>query len=109
KLAFEAAVFQIEAKRNERETFFRRSSDELSNFASIQQELTRTQRVVVHVVSVRVRADMTIEQPDFAGLHESVGVLEVDLAVSGGLDFRTRKNDSRFKPFEDFVIVEGLP
>jgi len=49
-----------------------------------------------------------IQQPDFAGFDEAIGVLEIHTAISGGFDLGPCQNDSSFQSFQDLVIVKRL-
>jgi hypothetical protein len=109
ELALETAILQVNPQRNECKALFRGASDEFSDLTAVQQELSGAERIVIGVVSVGVRADVTIQQPDFSALDQAISVFEVHTAVPGGLDFRTGKDHAGLKSFENLVIVEGLP
>lgn len=51
---------------------------------------------------------MAVEQPDFTALDETVGVFEVDLAVSRRFDLGPGQNDPCLKPLENLIVVKGL-
>ena len=108
KLAFEPSVLQVHTQRHQGESLFRCPSDQLANLTAVQQKLAGAKRIVVGVVSMRVRTDVTVEQPDFAALDQSVRILEIDAAFPGGLDFGSGENDPRLEPFKNLVVVKGL-
>src|SRR5215813_10213776 len=63
---------------------------------------------MIHSISVRVRTDVTIEQPDFSIFDQSVTVLQIYFTFTDRFDFRTLKNHSGLEGFENLVIVIGL-
>ena len=63
---------------------------------------------MVGIIAMRVWADVAIQQPNLARLHDSVGVLQVHPAFTRGLDFSSRKYKAYFEFFDDLVVVKGL-
>ena len=51
---------------------------------------------------------MTIQQPHFSGLHQSIGVLQIDSPIAGGLDFGTGQYQAGFKFLKNFVVMKRL-
>ncbi len=109
EFTFKSTVLQINAERNKCEPLLHSLSDQAPDLRSIQQEFSGPERIVIRVITVRIGADMTIEQPDFSGFHQSVGILEVDSAIAGGLNLSPRQYNSGFKFLEDIVVEERLP
>src|SRR5664279_2843102 len=73
----------------------------------MQQQFTGASLVVVGDVSVRIRADMNIEQESLSVLDEAVGVLEVGLAFSDGLDFSAAQSHAGFEFLKQEVVMAG--
>ena len=108
ELTFEPTVLQIEPQRNEGKSLLGGSADQFANLTAIQQELARAERIVIRIITVRVRADMTVEQPNLTALDQTVSVFEIYVSVPGRLDLGSCKNNACLEPFKDFVVVKGL-
>lgn len=108
ELAFQPAVFQVQPERNKSKPLFRRLSNQLSNLAAVQEELPRSQRIVVGRIPVRIGTDVTVEQPNLSAFDNAVGVLEVRSAVSGGFDLRPCQDNPGLESFYDFIVVKSL-
>src|SRR3989442_16012667 len=63
---------------------------------------------MIRVVAVRIRIDMTIQQPDLARFHDSVSIFQIDAAFPRRFDFCSREHKAGFELFDDLVIVERL-
>ena len=109
QFAFEPAILKVDPEGNQCQSFFDGLSNESTNLTSIQQKFTRAQGIVVGKIPMRVGTDMTVQQPDFAGLHQPVGVFKIHSPVAGRFDLRSRQDDAGFKLFEDFVVMKRLP
>src|SRR5262249_20471190 len=86
-----------------------RAANQAIYFRSPQKQFPRPKRFVIHVITVRVWADVSIQQPYFTSLDKAVGVLEIYPSVSRGFDLGPRQNKTGFKLLDDFVVVECLP
>jgi hypothetical protein len=64
---------------------------------------------MVEDVAVIVGADVGIEEPEFAVLEEAVGVLEVGVAGTDGLDLGASEDDARLKFFKQEVVMRSDP
>jgi len=73
----------------------------------VQQQFARAGGVVVCNVSMRIRADMYVEQKRFAILDEAVGVFEVGLTLADGFDLGAAESDAGFEFFEEEVVMAG--
>jgi hypothetical protein len=105
--ALDAAVAEIKLDRDEREALLRRQSFKFVDFSFMQQELTGAQRLVIHGVAVRERANVGVEEETLAVLEETIGVLEVGLAFADGLDLRTTQGDAGFEAVGEEVVEAG--
>src|SRR5271169_1527023 len=62
---------------------------------------------MIEDVSVLVNADVSIDQPEFAIFHQSVGVFEVGAPGTNGLDFSTAQSNAGLKFLQQKVVVGG--
>ena len=52
-----------------------------------------------------VRADVTVEQPEFAVLHQPIGILEVRLAGPDRFDLGASQRNAGLKFFQQEVVM----
>ena len=71
----------------------------------MEQEFSGTQRVVVGSVSVRIGANVRVQQIRFAVFDDSIGILEIGLAFPNGLNFRASKRDPGFEFVQQKVVM----
>jgi len=64
---------------------------------------------VILNITVGIRADTTAFQPYFSLDDSGEAIIEVNLMITYGFDFRTQKNDTSFESFQDMVVVKRLP
>lgn len=74
----------------------------------MEQELARPQGIVVEAVALIIGTDVHAQEEDFAVLDAAEAVLQIDLALAQGLDFRPRQGNAGFIRFMDKIIVTGL-
>src|ERR1700733_1061933 len=75
----------------------------------MQQQLPPPRRLVVLTISMRILADMRIQQPSFISSHFRKAVLQLDFTVLSGLHFCSGKRQSSLETLQQVVIVPGLP
>src|SRR5215467_1501697 len=63
---------------------------------------------MVGVITVRIRADVRVEQPYFTCLDEAIGIFQIGLSVTGRFDFGAGQYDTRLELFDNFVIMKSL-
>ena len=77
---FHSAILEIQTGGDEGQALLLGLADELANLLFMDQQLAGAQGRVVEDVAVIIRADVAVEQPEFAVLEQSVGVFEVRLS-----------------------------
>src|ERR1039458_7143151 len=109
EFAFYAAFAEVEPGGDKSETLLTGGTFELSNFVLMQQQLACAQRIVIHGVAMREGADVRSEEHTFSVLQQSVGVLEVGLALANGLDLGAAESDAGLELVEQRIAVAGRP
>ena len=107
-LDFDLAVDKIDLKRNQGQPFFVDFSVKFFDFLPVKQEFADPQRIMVSVIGKGVNADMHLIEKDLIVLNLGIRVLDIDLAVSHGLDFGAFQDDSRLILIFDEVIEPGF-
>ena len=77
------------------------------NLAFVKKQLAFAEGFVVPRTTGHVLGDVGIHQKRAAGLEVNIGIADVGLAFAESLDLGAVKNESRFHPFEDVIIVGG--
>ena len=108
QFTLQSTALEVDAQRNKRQSFFDRLPDESANLTAVQEKLSGTKRIVIGNVSVRVRTDVTVQEPNLSGFDQTVGVFQIDPPVAGRLDFGAGQNHSGFESLKDFVVMKCL-
>ncbi len=74
------AIFPVNSRYYERHAFLRGLFFELFDLFSVKQQLSGPQRLVILLVSVRIRRNMSVQQPNLAVFDRNVRILELDAA-----------------------------
>src|ERR1035438_3402507 len=74
----------------------------------MQQQLPPPRRLMVLTVSVRVLADMRVQQPSFISGHFRKAVLELDFTVLRCLHLGPGEGETRLVSLQQVVIMPGL-
>lgn len=107
-LDLDLAIDKIDLKRNQGQPFFVDFSVKFFDFPTVKQEFSDPQRIMVFVIGEGVNADMHLIEKDLSVLDLGIRVLDIDLAVSHGLDFGAFQDDPRLILIFDEVIESGL-
>ena len=83
QFALDAAVAEVKPGGDERMTLDLRLSHQPPNFVLVHQQFSCAGFVVIGNISVRIGADMQVQQEGFIVLDEAVGVLEIRLVLRG--------------------------
>src|SRR6516162_7415950 len=75
----------------------------------MQQQAPVTHRVRIQVAPGAVSADMAVNQPHFAVPYYAITVLEVGLAFTNRLHFRSRQFDASFELLQEMIVMRSLP
>ncbi len=105
QLDFDASILEIHACRDERQALLLCLPDQLLELVPMHQQFSGAQSRVVRVTAVFVWADVAVEKPQFAVLHQPVGILEVRLAGSDGLDLGASQRNAGLKFFQQEVVM----
>src|ERR1700722_11649894 len=74
----------------------------------MQQQLAPPGWLVIFAISMRVLADVSVQQPGFVAGHFGKAVLELDFAVLGRFDLGSGEGQARFIPLQQMVVMPGL-
>jgi len=85
ELALHAALAEVEPRRDEGEALLLGQPFELADLGAMQQQLAGAQRLVIHRVAMRERADVCVQQKALAVFEQAVSVLEVRLPFANRL------------------------
>ena len=95
----------VHLERHDRQAFERRLPDELADLLLMQQQLAVTKRVSIKAIALLVRADIHTVKHHLTVLDARVTLFDADLALTDGLNFRSRKDDARLVGLLDKIIV----
>ena len=109
QLALDPSALQIDLGRNQREPLFPDVDVQLFDLPAVQQQFPIADRRVVLAISVRVLADVGVDQPCLVAEHGAIGLFELDLAVLGGLHFGAGEDHPGFEAFHQKIVVARLP
>ncbi len=102
------AALEINAKRNEREAALLQLGGQFSDFATMQQQLSITQRIHVVGCTLFVRCDMHSPESNRTIADDGVPVLQRATTITEGFHLRAGECDARFKDFFDRVLMAGF-
>src|SRR6266496_6401056 len=89
KFYFHSTVFEVHAGRDQSQSLLLGLTDQLADLFLVDEEFPCPQGSVIVDVPVLVLPDVAVQKPEFAILHQSVGVLERDLAGTDGFHLGT--------------------
>jgi len=75
----------------------------------VHEQLTGAQWSVIVNVAVLVRADVSIEQPEFAVLDQTIGILKVGESAANRFCLGSGKNNTALKFFQQEVVMGSDP
>src|ERR1051326_6076323 len=102
----DAAVLEIQPRRNERHSLLDGLADQLPNLVAMQQQLSPPQRFVVRVPAMAVGADVHVVEKDLAVFHPREAVAQVDAAFAVCFYFGAEQNEARLEALEQVEIVK---
>ena len=109
KIYLNPSIDKIELERNQRISPLLHFADETFDLLFVKQEFPRPQRVVIQSVSLRIRADMSIDKEDLAPLDIPVTIPQVDLSLPQGFDLRPEQGDPGLDRLLNIIVMKCLP
>src|SRR4029077_20140396 len=91
-LALGDAVAEVYPQGNYGQTLGLSSASELVNFVLVQQQLARTQGLVVPRAAGHVLGNVGVNEPRAGGLEIHVGIADIGLTLAKSLHFRAVEN-----------------
>src|SRR5215469_6640111 len=104
---FGNAVAEIDAQRNDGQTFGFGAARQFMNFTLVKKELSIPERLVVPGAARHILRDVGVDEIGAAGLEVHVSVTNVGLAFAECFHFGAVQNQSGFEFFEKVIIVRG--
>src|SRR6266568_6643106 len=108
QLALDEIFLQVKARGDKRQPALGGTPRELGDLPPVEQQPPLTKRIVIEIASGRIRADVTVEQPDLVALDGCVALLEVSLALADGLHLGPGQLDACFELFEQMIQMRRL-
>ena len=109
-LDFHEAFFEIQAQRNDRDTFAARLPHPPVDLATLEEQLARPDRIDVFVsLDPGIGRNMTIQQERFFLHNAHIAVFEIHAPFADGFHFMPHKAQSGFVSVMNEVIVVSLP
>ncbi len=103
-----APLGEIDAERDEREPLLFRLAEELIDLLAVEEQFSRTERLVIHDVAVAVGTDVAVVEKDLVALHAGVTILQVYAPLSQGFDLRTLEHNARLELLINEIVMVGL-
>src|SRR5690606_1271074 len=101
-------VLEVELQRHDRIAFLLCRITPFLDLPTMHEQLAGPDRVVIHLIAVRVRRDVAIEHDHLSVLNGTVSILQVRLSVSQGLHLSARQNHASLERIVDVVVVPSL-
>ena len=93
---------------NERHAPLDRLADQLADLVAMQQQLAATQRLVVGVAAMRVRADVDVVEEHLAVLDARETVAQVDASLANRLHLGPEQRHAGLERLEEVEVVKRL-
>src|SRR5579859_939067 len=101
------AVAEVDAQRNNGQALGLRAASELMNFILMQEELARTERLVVPRTAGHVLRNVCVNQPCAAGLEIDIGIADIRFPFAQGLHLGAMQDQAGLKSVQQVKIVGG--
>src|SRR5207253_9652670 len=95
KLDLGMVAGEVNAQRDERVTLLLHLADQARDLLAVQQELARTQRVMVHDIALSIRRDVNVLQPRLAVVDSHETIAKVGPSVPDRLHLRPGQHHLR--------------
>src|SRR5260370_36187973 len=96
---------KVHAQRDQRVSLLPHLPNQARDFLAMEQELARTQRLVVHEVRLRVGRDVHVFQPRLVAIDPHEPVPKVRAPIANRLHLGTCEHDPRLELLVDEVVV----
>ena len=102
------AFIEINRQRYERQPLLAGNAEQPHDLPAVHQQFAHTQRIAVEDIALFVGTDVHAVDEYFPVSDIAPGVLEIDLALPDGLDFRSAQDDTGLDLLEYEVVVVGF-
>lgn len=101
-------VLPIERQRDEGIAFNRSFGGQFSDLGTVEQQLARNLRDVVHDIPVGILIDVDIVEPHLVLLHPRKGISNLATPRSEGFDFRATEHQSSLIGLQNMIVPAGF-
>lgn len=108
-LALGFSRFEIELRRDQRETPLLHLSQKVFDLLTMHQEFPGPERLMIEPVGGGIGGDMAMDQDHLSVVVDDVGIAQVSLAVPERLDLAPLEYHPRLVPLNKMVTESGLP
>ena len=107
ELDLDAALLEVEPRRNQRQTLLAHLAPEIVDLVAMQEQLAVALGRMRPDRALRVVGDRGADEPDLVAPHVGVRVADLDVAVTQRLDLRAGEHETRLDTVEQLVVVPG--
>jgi hypothetical protein len=101
-------IVKVQSQWNNRQSLLLDVLRDAPDLLAVEQEFPSAQRIVVLPLTVAIRGDMALEEPEFTILDPCVGLLDRYGTFSDAFHLGSEKHNAALDLLEDFVPVSGL-
>ena len=107
-LQFNAAIFEIEGKGNQCQTFLLDFAVQPHDFPFMHQQFPYPKRVTVEHISLFIGTDVHAFDKQLAVINRAPAVFQVDTALTERLDLGSNQFNTGFKGLQHKIIMPGF-
>ena len=107
-LELDPPVFPVDRGHDQGHTLLRSFLFELLDLLPVKKQLPSPKRFVILLVAVRVRRDVSVEQPNFSLFDRDVRVLQLDPPGHNAFDLGAYEHGSGLVPVINVIFVKCL-
>jgi hypothetical protein len=96
---------KIDAQGNQGQALLLGLAEQFIDLLLVQQQLTHTNRIMVHDVAVTIGTDVAMVQKHLSALHGCVAILQIGPSVAQRFHFGPLQDDPGFEFFLDEILV----
>ena len=105
QLDFDPGVGEIDGQGDESHAVLFDGAVQAHDLALVHEQLTRAAGILVENIALFIGADVHAVDGKLPVLDDAVGVLQVDVALTDGLDLCPHKGDARLELFQNEIVV----